>query len=268
MSKKLIRSLNVEAKVLNKEQGLVEYVASDESLDSHREIVKVSGWRFNRFAKNAPFIDSHYYVGIGSVLGRVVSARVEGSQLIETVQWAVDVEGADYAKLGFALTEAGYLKAVSVGFIPIKFKAHYHDDFAQAVVEQGLSNEEAALVRRIYLEQEQTELSAVVIGSNANAVMRAFEDGAIEEEQIAACGFGGDEEFSILQKSAVALDSPECDDAMRAMLSYGLSRVSASSTKSLDSSAGRRSGAEESKHCEKYEREQAEFLSQLNQLTQ
>jgi hypothetical protein len=35
--------------------------------------------------------------------------------------------------------------------------------------------------RAIYLEQEQIELSAVVIGANPNALMRAYQDGVIDD---------------------------------------------------------------------------------------
>ncbi|HEY3853504.1 MAG TPA: hypothetical protein VGO67_03820 [Verrucomicrobiae bacterium] len=69
------------------------------------------------FQKNAPFVDSHNYTSIDCLLGKVVDFRVKNRQLIETVKWAIDVPSNVLAIKGFAMMQAGYLKAVSVGFL-------------------------------------------------------------------------------------------------------------------------------------------------------
>ena len=66
-------------------------------------------------------MDSHDYSTIGKCLGKVIDFRVEGAQLIERVQWAIDVPENQLAQIGWKMTEAGYLKAVSVGFFPVKY---------------------------------------------------------------------------------------------------------------------------------------------------
>lgn len=203
------RSLNTEVKVVSEKDGIIEYIASDESLDSHREIVRVGGWRFNRFSKNAPFVDSHDYWTIGKLLGRVVSAEVVGAQLVERVKWAIDVPGCDLAKLGFDLTVKGYLKAVSVGFMVVKWASPGTDDFAKACAEMKLSTDTVARLRCIYLEQEQIELSACIIGSNPEALARAYHAGDIKDEQLAKCGFGGDAEMELLIKSGEVWDKSD-----------------------------------------------------------
>src|SRR5882724_11029049 len=111
---RLIRTIHPEVRVIDKAKGIVDYVASDETLDSYREIIRADGWRFTHFKKNAPFVDSHDYNTIGNLLGKVTDFKIEKKQLVERVQWAVDSD-SDLAKLGFSLTEGGYLKAVSVG---------------------------------------------------------------------------------------------------------------------------------------------------------
>lgn len=203
------RSLNTEVKVVSEKDGVIEYIASDETLDSHREIVRVDGWRFNRFAKNAPFVDSHDYWTIGKLLGRVVSAEVVGAKLVERVKWAIDVPGCDLAKLGFDLTVKGYLKAVSVGFMVVKWASPGTDDFAKACAEMKLSTDTVARLRCIYLEQEQIELSACIIGSNPEALARAYHAGDIKDEQLAKCGFSGDAEMELLIKSGEVWDKSD-----------------------------------------------------------
>ena len=51
--KMLRRQIHPVVKVIDEKAGIVEYIASDESLDSYNEIVKADGARFDRFQKNA-----------------------------------------------------------------------------------------------------------------------------------------------------------------------------------------------------------------------
>lgn len=165
--------------------GLVEYVASDETLDHYREIIRADGWRFSHFRKNAPFVDSHDYSTIEKLLGSVVEFRVEGKRLIEVVKW--EPEASPLAKIGFAMTQAGHLKAVSVGFIPTKYVDRYSNggaDLQREALAMGLAPEAAAAVRTIYLEHEQIELSACIIGANPAALARAYKDGALSDADL------------------------------------------------------------------------------------
>lgn len=182
------RELAVEVRVLDQARGIVEYVASDESIDSHREIVRARGWRFTRFEKNAPFLDSHNSYDIGALLGKVVAFEVKGDRLIETVQWAIDVPSNVKARIGWDMTVGGYLKAVSVGFIPVRMATKWDQDpkiYLEQLRDLKRSPEEG--VRVIYTEQEQIELSACVIGSNPNALLnvgKAFKAGAITDADL------------------------------------------------------------------------------------
>jgi hypothetical protein len=223
MSDPTRRTFHPEIKIVSKAEGTVDYIASDETIDAHREIVKAKGWRFNRFAKNAPFVDSHDYWSIDKMLGRVVSYELKGGKLVERVKWAIDVPDAKLARLGFDLTEAGYLKAVSVGFIPTRFTYQGCDDFADVVKEMGLTAEDAVKVRCIYLEQEQIELSACIIGSNPNALAKAFHDGVVKEDVMASLGFKSEAELTFLQRAALAYDG--LDPVQRGMVDNEFLRI-------------------------------------------
>jgi hypothetical protein len=181
---KLIRTLHPEIRVLDSKQGLAEYVASDETIDSYREVIRASGWRFNHFAKNAPFVDSHEYSRIENMLGKVIDFRVVGKQLVETVKWAIDVAENKVAQLGWKMTEAGYLKAVSVGFWPVKTLTQHSDtkSFNEQLKDMGMPDN--APVRAIYTEQEQIELSAVVIGANPNALAKGYKAGVLTDADL------------------------------------------------------------------------------------
>jgi hypothetical protein len=177
----LRRTIHPVVKVLDAKQGLVEYVASDESIDSYREVIRASGWRFTNFAKNAPFVDSHDYSSIEKLLGKVVDFAVAGKSLVETVQWAKDA-GNKLADIGWRMTEGGFLKAVSVGFWPVKYITKADNTYAAQLKE--LNIEPMTEVRTIFTEQEQIELSAVVIGANPNALARSYKAGCLTDADL------------------------------------------------------------------------------------
>lgn len=192
---------------IESEPGLVTYVASDESVDSYREVIRARGWKFDQFRKNAPFVNSHRYESIDDQLGRVVDYRIEQDRLVEVVQWAVDVPENQMARLGYRMTQAGYLKAVSVGFFPVKYLTP--SDGTPYEAELGtLATKERPT--RIYTEQQQVELSAVILPANPNALTvttlaRAFREGVLSESDL---------EF--LGRHHAAQDSPNVEPAVPA----------------------------------------------------
>jgi hypothetical protein len=180
------RTLCPEIRIADATKGLVEYIASDETLDSYGEVIRAKGWRFTHFAKNAPFVDSHNYGCIDRLLGNVVEFAVEKNQLVERVQWAINAALPEnhLAMIGWKLTEAGMLKAVSVGFRPTKMVSKWDRDlsgYRQTLQELGLDETRCAAV---YLEQEQLELSACILGANPAALAKAWKAGVIGDAAI------------------------------------------------------------------------------------
>ncbi len=271
MSNKLIRALNVEARIVSEAEGTVDYVASDATLDSYREIVDPRGWKFTHFSKNAPFVDSHDYWSIEKLLGKVISFEVKGGQLIERVQWAKDVAEAKLAQLGWKLTTGGFLKAVSVGFFSKKHASVWGDanNWAAACQALKLDAETIAQCRCIYLEQEQIELSACIIGANPNALAKAHKEGCVKDADLAAVGFR-DEDMQFLQLAGRALEKSEgteTGELLKLLAGREMSRISGPKKISgkpgadAGSDAGKRAAAEES---ERLAVQRREFLNQLN----
>jgi hypothetical protein len=181
----LRRALTVVPRVLDEKLGTVEFVASDATLDCYHEIVLAAGWRFTHFQKNAPFVDSHDYSSITKLLGQVIDWRVEKGQLIETVRYSR--EPGTLAEWAFKMVRDGFLKAVSVGFVPVRMVSKWDSqqgDFLAQIGALKLDPATAASVRAIYLEQEQIELSQCVIGANPNALAKAYKAGSLTEEDL------------------------------------------------------------------------------------
>lgn len=195
------REINPEVRTLDAKAGICEYIASDESTDADREVVRANGWKFARFQRNAPFLDSHTKGSIGAMLGKVIDFKVASGQLVETVQWAIDVASNTLARVGWDMTQAGYLKAVSVGFLPeVLVTALREEDWpgcwsgvqvisalaksgrdvwAAQLRELGLSPRNAP--DTIYLAQQQIELSCCVVGCNPNALRKSYRAGILTD---------------------------------------------------------------------------------------
>jgi hypothetical protein len=183
MNTVLRRPLNVEARVMDEKTGLVEYVASDETIDSYREVVRVNGWSV---APNGmPFVNSHRYGSIEDVLGKVTEAYLSKKAWVNVVQWAHDVPEHKVAQLGWKMTLGGYLNRVSVGFYPTKSVSRYDTDQTGYNKELArLELDEKTGPTTVYLKQVQVELSAVVLGANPNAVAKAYKAGVLSDEDL------------------------------------------------------------------------------------
>lgn len=261
MSDQLRRNLNVECRVLNEADGLVEYVASDATLDSYLESILSDGWRFTHFSRNAPFVDSHNYYSIENLLGRVTSAKVEGGKLIETVMWAKNVAENKLASLGWKMTVGGFLKAVSVGFRVVK-SAYPHDTGWNGYVAQaGLSADDAAKCRRIFVEQEQLELSACILGANPAAVAKAYDAKCIGEADLAGVGLSEDD-MIFLTVAGAASEKDDCTEVMRMMIRREIHRMTARRVPGTPSTStpGMPDGGDE---VRRLAAERADFLRQL-----
>jgi hypothetical protein len=259
----LRKSLNVVPRILSEADGTVEYIASDHTLDSYDEVVMVNGWRFDFFAKNAPFVNSHNYWSIEDCLGRVDSARIEGNQLIERVTWAKDIEEHKLAKLGWKMTVGGFLKAVSVGFRVIRQTFPGGQGWGDAVTAAGLDPDMAGKCRRIFLEQQQLELSACIIGANPSAVAKAYQAKCIGDGDLASVGFD-DDDLHFLSIAGPAADKADLDPITRALICREMSRITDRRKKTPSSSPpSKPDGGEE---LQRQAAERADFLRQFEAL--
>lgn len=190
----LRRELPIAAKVLDEKKGLVRFTASDETMDHSCEIVRLSGWRFTHFAKNAPFVNSHDYSRVENLFGQVVAYSVEGGALVEDVQFAITPAANTLTDWVFAMYRDGFLRACSVGFVPSRYATKWDSDknpLLQQIAELKIDAAAAARLVCVYIEQEQIELSACILGCNPNALAKslksiasAYKAGCIDEQGV------------------------------------------------------------------------------------
>lgn len=218
--KALERQIHPEIRIVDAKKGIVDYVASDETIDSYAEVIKASGWRFDLFKKNSPLVNSHNYSGIENSLGKVTDFSVKDGQLINRAQFAIDVPENKMAALAFGMVAGGYLPAVSVGFFPTAQLSRHslgEKDWTAACEGVGCGDK-AASVRTIYTEQQQCELSVCILGANPNALLKARTDGVIKDADFRTLGFQTDEDMEALTDVADAFDSFSAEGQMLSLV--------------------------------------------------
>lgn len=152
---------------------ILEFIASDETLDRYGEIISAAGWRLEHYRRNPVFQNAHQYGDIIFTLGKALHTEVRNvagrPALYQRIEFATAVN--PMARIAYGLYKGRFLNAVSVGFIPIRWENG--DASAPA-------GENPPGLRRRYLEQELLEVSAVGIPANPEALQLGLKAGAIE----------------------------------------------------------------------------------------
>ena len=169
-------------------QPILDFIASTATLDRYHEIIEPAGWRLDSYRKNPVFQNAHNYGDILFTLGRAVSTEVrniEGRQaLFQRIQFATEVNPV--ARIAHGLYKGGFLNAVSVGFIPLRWEDGGKEREAAecGALEREASEERGSAPRRRYLEQELLEVSAVAIPANPDALALGVKAGAVAKSDL------------------------------------------------------------------------------------
>ena len=107
-----------------KPAALLDFIASDETLDRCDEIIAASGWRLEAYRRNPVFQNAHQYGDVIFTIGKALITEVRlfagRPSLFQRVQFAV--EANPMARIAYALYKGKFLNAVSVGFIPLRWE--------------------------------------------------------------------------------------------------------------------------------------------------
>ena len=129
----------------------MSFVLSDSSVDRMGDIIMANGWKLSNFKRNPIALGFHRN---DFIVGRWKDVRVEGTELRGDLELAPDGTSPRIDEIR-RLVDAGILRAVSVGFRPLKH--------------EPLDPEEPWNGAR-FLEQELVECSLVSVPANANAI--------------------------------------------------------------------------------------------------
>lgn len=157
-----LRMLSLQNRKVDEKTRSVEFVASDESVDSYGTIIPVKNWVLDRFNSNGVIGYQHnlyWSDNPDNVIGKG-TAWVEDSQLLVRIEFEPreinELADKIYNKVLF-----GSINGVSVGFMEI---------------EEGETKEIDGQVVYVFGKCELLEISVVNIPANANALKRYYED--------------------------------------------------------------------------------------------
>lgn len=139
------------------------YIASDETVDRMGDIIRVKGWDLKNFLRNPQALWAHNSRALP--IGRVTEwekGDVKGAPaLLETITYLEEGVSAE-AEAIWKLVNAGVIKAVSVGFLPIKMTWPESPEEREAM---GLGPYGV-----LFEKQEQLELSNCTIPANPSCL--------------------------------------------------------------------------------------------------
>lgn len=132
----------------------LEFVMSDDTVDTYGDVIDPKGWDLRWFKKNPIALFSH---DSRLPIGTWESVRVEGGKLVGKLKLAAKGTSARIDEL-ISLVEQGILRAVSVGFMPIKSEP---------------LDPERPYGPQKYLKQDLRECSLVAVPANPAALALA-----------------------------------------------------------------------------------------------
>lgn len=133
----------------------IRFVASDEKLNRYGQIVRINGWELDNYKKNPILLWQHQTDELP--IGKV-SIGVIGDQLVADAEFATE-DLNPFAERVYQMAKAGYINAVSVGFMPLDGKPIFNSDGEYEGME--------------FTQQELLELSVVNIPANPSALQVA-----------------------------------------------------------------------------------------------
>ncbi|QKD04265.1 HK97 family phage prohead protease [Mesorhizobium loti] len=146
----------------------VRYVLSDGSVDRMSDTINPNGWQLDEIRRNPVVLFGHK--SDEPPIGKLSGLQVVGGKLIGDVEFA-DAETYAFADTIFRLVKGGYLRAGSVGFVPIEWK------FTTDQSRKGGVD---------FLKQQLLEFSVTPVPANPNALSDARSKGLIPTSHMRA----------------------------------------------------------------------------------
>ena len=152
--------------------GVYQFIASTDGIKRDGNIVMNSGWHFDNFKRNPAFIWCHDYraLPIGQHLKWEVSGVGDASVLRIWSQFCSE-ELNPFAQRVRKMYDAGFLRAVSIGWSPIKWEWMQSEDDGDI---EGIR----------FIESDLLEVSAVPVPSDPDAIIEAIHRNIISSEDM------------------------------------------------------------------------------------
>lgn len=150
----------VQLKSLNDEERTIEFVGSTPAKDSYGDVIE-QNWELTRFLNNPVVPWAHDYRQ--PPVAKALEVGYTNGNLSFKAQFATADE-YPWADTIYKLYKGGYLRAFSVGFLPIEYEGNWEDGYT-------------------FKKCELLEVSCVTVPANPEALVLAFEEGLISDRE-------------------------------------------------------------------------------------
>jgi HK97 family phage prohead protease len=146
-------------KSLNEDARTMEFIGSTATEDRYGDSITQAGWVLENFLKCPVVPWGHNYNE--PPVAKALEVGLRDGNLAFKAQFATAEEYA-FADTIFKLYKGGYLRAFSVGFRPIEYEGNWEDGY-------------------VFTKCELLEVSCVTVPANPEALVLAFGDGTLSE---------------------------------------------------------------------------------------
>ena len=146
---------------------LVEFIISTEDNDRYGDIVQSDGWELNNYKANPTVLFGHQ--SWSPPIGRAVDISIEKKKLRAVAEFMDnDVDTSGFSDMIYRMVTRGFLKATSVGFLPMEYEWMSDPVFNDDGEEVGQTFTGIKFTR-----QELLEFSVVPVPANPFALVQA-----------------------------------------------------------------------------------------------
>lgn len=158
----------ISIKEIDDENRVIKFVGSTTTQDRSGDIIEATGWKLSNYMKNPVFLWSHNRVPELPPIGRTVELQRTTDNLVFNIEFATK-DLLPFADTIYKMYRAGFIRAVSVGFIPTK---------REIITDPATGNFKGFR----FTEQELVELSAVNVPDNPEALIQEAVHGTLCKE--------------------------------------------------------------------------------------
>ncbi|MDQ0672945.1 HK97 family phage prohead protease [Pseudarthrobacter siccitolerans] len=150
-----------QIKSLNEDDRTIEFIGSTKAKDSYGDVIEQAGWELKRFLGNPVVPWGHNYSM--PPVAKALEVGIKDGNLTFKAQFATKDE-YEWADTIFKLYKGGYLRAFSVGFIPLEYDGDWMTGYT-------------------FTKCELLEVSCVTVPANPEALVLGFKDGTFSENE-------------------------------------------------------------------------------------
>jgi HK97 family phage prohead protease len=154
--------VEIREQQIDLEQRTVPFLISTASRDRYGDVIDASGWKLESYLQNPVVLWAHDYSS--APIARAIEVTADRKALRAVDKFATR-DQYEFADTVFKLIVGGYIRATSVGFLPLKWE----------IEDEGEEDNFFAPVH--FLEQELLEHSVVPVPANPEALIEAKAEG-------------------------------------------------------------------------------------------